>query len=739
MADYSAKTDDNFMAVALKRFQQAIDAKSINVTSQLDDVRFAAGSPDNQYQWPTPVLQSRLKDPNGARPCLTLSKIPQHIRQVTNDQRQNRPAIKVLPVDDKSDPEVAEIYNGIIRHIETNSDADVAYDTACENQVTHGEGYFRILTDYVDEHSFNQDILIRRIRNSFSVYMDPDIKDPAGADQQWCFITELLTDEEFKERYPNAQPVEWSEVRDGDNTRSWTVEGKVRIAEYFCFKNQEKNLLLWANGETSIEGEPMPPGVMMGEVPQRTRKTTIKRVMWSKMSCKEVLEEREWAGKYIPVVRVVGNEYDVEGEIIVSGIVRNAKDAQRMYNYWKSQEAELLALAPKAPFIAPAEAIEGFEDQWDQANIKNYSYLPYNAFTEMGIPIPRPERQMPPLPPAGIVNAAFGAADDIKATTGQYDASLGNAPQAKSGIALRAEQRKSDTGTFHYIDNLSKAIRHAGRILVDLIPKIYDTRRVARIIGVDSEPDMAMIDPEQAESVKVIKDEQGREIAKIYNPNVGRYDVLVTVGPSFATKRLEALDAMTTLIQAYPGMWQVAGDLIVKNMDWPGAEELAERIKKTIPAELLGDEESGEQEIPPAIRQTVQEAMQAMQQMEGQLREQGGKLAKLEMENDDKRRELDIKAYEAETNRLKITPMTEEDVRVIAAKMMMEVMRPNPGMNDSAMVMPSEPMQQSMQQEPFAGGVPSGMPEMPQDGMPPMQAMQPMQPELPPNFEEQAP
>lgn len=587
--------EEKFLTTARNRRRQAIDATADNRKIQLEDVKFAAGSPDNGWQWPEQIRQARENDPNGARPVLTINKLPQHIRLVTNEQRQSRPSVKVLPVDDEGDEEVAEVLNGIIRHIEANSDADVAYDTACDNQVTHGEGFFRIITDYCDEKSFDQDILIKRVRNSFAVDMDPNIQDPSGADAEWCFISDVLDEEDFDRQFPDAKPISWDIVGVGDEYDGWFIaDGKrVRVAEYFWFKDETKKLFLWRNGATSVEGDPLPEGVSAVEKPLKERSTTIRKVMWTKMNGCEVLQEQEWAGKYIPVVRVVGNEYEVDGKIIVSGLVRNAKDPQRMVNYWTSQEAEMLALAPKAPFVVAAGQLEGHEEKWQKANTVNYAYLEYEPIVMDGVAVPRPERQQPPMPPAGIINAKLGASDDLQSTVGQYNPSLGADAQEKSGKAIIARQRQADIGTYHYVDNLARGIRHCGRILVDLIPKIYDTERVARILGEDGEPEHAKIDPNQTVPVVKRENEQG-EIEKIYNPGVGRYDVTVVVGPSYTTKRQEAADSMAQILQGNPNLWNVAGDLFVKNLDWPGADELAKRLKKMVPPQVLEGEEDDE-------------------------------------------------------------------------------------------------------------------------------------------------
>jgi hypothetical protein len=324
-----------------------------------------------------------------------------------------------------------------------------------------------------------------------------------------------------------------------------------------------------------------------------------------------MLEENEWAGKWIPVIRVVGNEYEVDGRLFVSGLIRNAKDAQRMYNYWVSAETEMLALAPKAPFIGYGGQFEGYEQQWKTANVNNWPYLEVNPDVTdgQGSVLPLPQRAAPPMVQSGLIQAKAGASDDIKSTTGQYDSSLGARSNERSGRAILAREHQSDVGTYHYVDNLARAIRYTTRQIVDMIPKIYDTQRVARIIGVDGETNMVKIDPTQPMPMRELRDPNNPDIVidKIYNPGVGKYDVCVTTGPSYMTKRQEALDAMTHLLQGNPQLWAVAGDLFIKNMDWPGAEEMAQRFAKTIDPKLLADEDKSPQ------LQAAQQQMQAMQ------------------------------------------------------------------------------------------------------------------------------
>ena len=659
----SDKTD--LLATMRTRLETAIAAYSESRESELDDLRFYAGSSDNQWQWPSDVLATRGSAQAAttiARPCLTINKLPQHVRQVTNDQRQNRPSGKVIPVDDKADVKVAEIYDGMVRHIEYVSDADVAYDTACENQVTYGEGFIRILTDYCDENSFDQDLRIGRVRNSFSVYMDPLIQDPCGADAQWCFVTQDIPKDEYEREYPKAKAITSIESMGvGDQGLSnWLAEKTIRIAEYFYITHESATLNLYPGNLVAFEGEPEDRELRAAFVkPVRTRRVDKRKVMWIKTNGYEVLEEREWAGKWIPVIRVIGNEFEVEGRIYISGLVRNAKDAQRMYNYWTSQEAEMLALAPKAPFIGYSGQFEGYEHQWKTANTTNWPYLEANADATDGAgnPLPLPQRSLPPMAQTGLIQAKMGASDDIKSTTGQYDSSLGATSNERSGKAILARERQTDTGTYHYVDNLARSVRHVTRQLVDLIPKIYDTQRIARIIGEDGTTDMVKVDPNQQEPVREIRDQSGIVIEKIYNPSVGKYDVMVTTGPSYMTKRQEALESMSNLLQGNPELWAVAGDLFVKNMDWPGAQEMSKRLAKTIDPKLLGDSDDESPELQ-AAKQQMQAMAQEMEQMHQMLQNVS---KSIEVQ------ELQIKEYDAETKRISALSagMTPEQIQEI--------------------------------------------------------------------------
>jgi hypothetical protein len=707
--------NSDILSVARSRLDQAVAALAESREDEIDDLRFYAGSPDNQWQWPADVLATRgavQGQTINARPTLTINKLPQHVHQVTNDMRQNRPGAKVIPVDDNADVEVANIFNGMIRHIEYISDADVAYDTACENQVAYGEGYIRILTEYCDSNTFDQDIKIGRIRNSFSVYMDPLIQDPTGADAKWCFITEDVTRAEYERMYPDAAPISTLQsLGVGDQSMSnWLNEDTVRIADYYYVDYTKRTLHLYPGNQTAFAGTPEDKQfkAYFGD-PVNKRIVQDTKVKYCKINGYEILAENEWAGKWIPIIRIVGNEFEVDGRLYVSGLVRNAKDAQRMYNYWVSQEAEMLALAPKAPFIGYGGQFENYEDKWKTANTNNWPYLEVNPDVTdgQGAVLPLPQRAQPPMASSGLLQAKSGAAEDIKSTTGQYNASLGMGSNERSGKAILARQKEGDVGTYHYGDNLARGVRHIARQLVDLIPKIYDTERIARVIGEDGETKMAKINPEQEMPVKEIIDERGIVIEKIYNPGVGKYDVVATTGPGYATKRQEALEAMAQLLQGNPQLWQVAGDLFVKNMDWPGAQEMSQRFKKTIDPKILAeDDKSPELQ---AAEQQIQAMGAEMENMHEMIKNVGKSIEVQEQRRKDY--EAEIKAYQAETQRITATQagMNEQQIQDIAMGVVAAAMESN-GQLNGIPEMPMQEMDVGME----------GMPEEPQ----PMQPME---------------
>jgi hypothetical protein len=598
---------------ARKRFDRASTYEENNRKAGLEDDKMYNGQ-----QWPSDVAAQRNFD---HRPCLTLNQFPTLVHQVTNDQRQNRPGINVSPVGDKGDPEAAKMYMGLIRFIERSSEADIAYDTAYESAVRKGWAYWRVMTEYDSPDSFDQAIVIKRIRNAYTVYMDPGAQEPEGADCRYAFVTEMIPRSEFEEEYPDANPMQWTQAGIGDALKNWIAQNEVRVAEYFEIEHEKRKLVMLENGHEGWEDELSEEAKKIPVIAQR--ESFEPTVHWYKMTGVEILEERKLPGKWIPIIRLIGDEMDLEGKVYYSGMIRHAHDAQRQYNYMRTSFVEAVALAPKAPYIMVEGQQESHEEQWKQANTRSYPYLLYKPVDIEGKPAPPPQRQAPVPVPAGIVEGAKEAAQDVMSITGvRFNAN----PQQErmydeSGRALRELRRAGDIGSFHYVDNLARALRHTGDIIIDLIPKIYERKRIMTILREDGSEQQIQIDPMAQKAMSEGKHPQTRKTMPIFNPTIGKYGVTVTVGPSYATKRIEAAESMMDFLRAtlaaQPGSPAASIlDLVAKNMDWPDGEQVAARLAKSIPPNLLTPEQK---DVPPQVQALIQNQQQQLQQATQQL------------------------------------------------------------------------------------------------------------------------
>ena len=618
MAEKS-KADDEILAEANARRARCLALEADNLRDARDDFRKLAG-----HHWPEEAIRQREVE---RRPCITINKLPAFLHNVTNDQRQNKLGIKVHPVDDGADIDTAEVLQGIIRHIEYASGADATYDTAGFHAAACGFGFFRIRTDYEREDSFDQTALFERFRNPFSVHIDPDSKEPDGSDQAFCFVDGTISRSDVKRTHPNASAAQSLET-DG------TDDAMLLCSEYYRIEQEPATLVRLSNGETGWKDDllELPLGVVIAD----ERKSFRRRVMWRKLVASDtvdrggsgkpgqsvtftdVLETAEIPCRWIPVFPVYGEEIEIDGKVVRSGLIRNAKGPSVMYDYWMTAATEEVTLRPKTPYIGAEGQFEGHERKWQHANVQTFAYLEYKPKTIGGSLAPPPQRQPMADVPVGVLQMAMHAADEIKATTGIFDSSLGARGTATSGVQEREQKRQGNVANFHFSDNLTRAVRHAGRCLVDMIPRIYDSERVVRILGDDEEVSHATINKPLAAPEM---DEKTGAIRTVLNDlTVGTYDVTVTAGASYSTQRQEAADAMVSFGTSWPKLMDVAGDKVVKAMDWPGADEIAERIKRTIPQELLGDEDGEQQpQIPPQVLQIVQQAQQHIQQLESEL------------------------------------------------------------------------------------------------------------------------
>lgn len=725
--------DKNTLKDAQDAFQRASEAEQKNRDNWLDDMRFARLG----EQWPEAVKRQREID---GRPCLTINRLPAFIRQVTNDARQNSPSIKCHPVDDGANEETAEILNGLIRNIEYTSNADVAYDTALDHAVTGGFGYFRISTEYADDDAFDQDIRIERIANPLTVYGDPYSTGADSSDWNDAFVTDMWRVADFKKRWPGAEESDF-EADSCDKNHIWFQDDQIRVAEWWSREEVGATLLKLSDGMVLYEPEYLRIKDILDVQGIRvvgTRDTKTKKVTQRIITGAEVLETNKWAGKYIPIVPVYGDEVMVEGERHFISLVRFAKDPQQMFNYWRTASTELVALAPKAPFIGPRGAFNSDAEKWGTANAISHPYIEYDPVDGQA----PPQRQPFSGPPAGALQEAMNASDDMKSIMGIFDASLGARSNETSGRAIMARQREGDVSTFNYIDNLSRAIRHAGRIIVDLIPKVYDAPRIIRVIHEDGRNEHVPVNqpfqpsnqpPEQNEQQEMMDG-----LTKIYDLTAGKYDVTCEAGPSFATKREESSSQMIEFIRAYPNAAPIIGDLLAKNLDWPGADEIADRMQAMLPPQIQGQNPQ------------VQQLQQQLQQMDGHAKEAVAQLQqKLGQEKQDKALEaakLRIDAYNAETNRIKAvgTGMQPQEVQALVMQTLRQVLQspdilppaqpvPMSGVPAHAQMNGAMPQQQAFQAPPTqipGAATQEGTPPAPLAGPPPEQ-LQTQQPNPP--------
>lgn len=726
--------DEDTLKEATEAFTLCVDAWSDNRKDALDDFKFARLG----EQWPDEAKKMRR-----GRPMHVINKMPAFIRSVVNDARMNKPSIRVRPADSKADVATARIYDGLIRNIEQISVASIAYDTASDHAATGGFGWFRVGIEFVHDDTFDKEILIQTIENPFSVYPDPHSTSATSADWNLAFIVDVIEKNAFQRKYKGAEPVDWSSDAYGRLTSPWRDGEQIMVAEQWLREEVKRKRLLMSTGEiidAEIYKDPDVRAVFdaEGTTVEQERDTLSWKVTQRIMTGAEILEENEWTGRYIPIIPVYGEDVNVDGKRYLRSLIRDAKDAQRSFNYHRSVSSELVGLAPRAPFIGPDDAFQGeYADRWDTANTENHPFL---AYKKGAMP---PQRQ--PLdsgPAAASIGEALASNDDMKAIMGIYDASLGQRSNETSGRAILARQREGDTSTFHFTDNLSRAIHHAGTVIIDLIPQVYTGKRMQRILGIDGKPMTVGLNqpvfplPEPGQTPHPLAGQpfqapppgqgapaapgmprdpanpfappgappppadvvppgppqpgaapgpmsgpppgpmpgmpmphpalpQGQPLqdgaptedqitAAVYDLAAGRYDLVVEAGPSFNTKREEAAAQMTELLRAFPPAAPVIGDLLVKNLDWPGAEEIGQRLRSLVPAGAMG-----KAAIPPQAQaqidqmgQVIQQGGAKMQELMQQLQQATAQLEAEKASQEIEAQKLEIERMKADTERM---------------------------------------------------------------------------------------
>ena len=653
MADKAA-----ILQEARDRFANSVSVEAKNRAEGISDLRFLNGD-----QWPAKIRKNR-EDTN--RPCETINKLPGHIDQILGEIRQNKMSIKVRPTGRPSSKKVAEQLEGLIRSIENLSKSDIVYKTAAEGAISSGRGAWRIVTDRIDDDVFEQEIRLKRIKNPYTVYFDPSAEEWNKSDGRYAFITEWMPIDEFEKQYPEADVSNFRDGAVGDSLQLWWKERKVRIAEYWVKESKKKIILLlsdnrvveqeqWKKMLPELEanqrvhhagpdGEIMEgpalegvdtKSVVTNPVPtiKREREVDSHEVVLYIISGAGIISgPHKWAGKYIPIVPVWGKELNIEGEDIVRGQVRFAKGPQRMYNYERNAEIERVALAKQPPVRLTPEQIEGHRHMWDSE--QNFKYQLYNHVPNH----PPPIDVQPPGVSSGNVQQSAIAADEIKATTSIFDASLGAKSNETSGIAIRERKMQGNIANYTYLDNLIRAIWFTGEILVDLIPRIYDTERIEVILGEDDKETEVTLNQEMT-------DEETGAITILNDLSVGKYSVRVSVGPAYVTKRQETVANLVELANVVPMVGTLGGDLIVSNLDFSGADELASRLRKALPPGVIEDDEPVEPE-PPSPEEIA--AQMEIKDKELDIKKGEIEVKGKELDNIEKKLDITIKGQELE-------------------------------------------------------------------------------------------
>jgi hypothetical protein len=629
----SKEDDAAICKQALERYNRWNERERENTDEAYTDLKFRAGE-----QWDKTALDARK-----GRPTLTVNRIPQFIRQVTGDMRQKKPGIKVVPVDSRGDKDTAETMAGMIRYIENRSLASNIYMSGAESQVTCGIGHWMVTKEYADGTTYNQELRIIGIDDQVAVACDPDAKLPMKDDAKWWIIPVDVSREAFKEEYPDASVEDFDDVTTA-SADGWFDQDFVRIAQYWVKKPAKRLLALMPDGGVSdLTDMDEAEREEIGKTAKRVEERDSFKVCRYLLTACHVLEETDWPGMNIPIVPVIGEEIKIGKRTVRHGLTRFARDPQRMVNYYSSAEAEVVALQPKSPWIGTEKNFQRFQAMWETANTEAHSALIYTPDTANGnIP---PQRVQPAVSSQGISEGLDRAVNDMKGVIGIYDAGLGSKSNETSGKAILARQREGDVGTYVYTDNWSLSIMRTGAILIDLIPHVYDTERMIRIMGEDGKVDLKWINrPVGAQEIDPATGEPKDEQTIENDVTVGAYDVALESGPSFTTKREEAKESMREFIQSAPETAPIIMDLFAKSQDWPLGDEIGKRFEVMAPPpiqQLLAKQkqEAGEEETPDpqqAQAKQKQEQMEQMQQQAAMLELQNKQLAnqKIQAETD---------------------------------------------------------------------------------------------------------
>lgn len=653
----------------------------------LEDDNFIAGK-----QWPEEIRKEREEE---RRPILTYNLLPSFNRQIVNKVREHRPQIKVIPVESHkgnspkvpnvsgtNDYNLADIYSGLVKNVEHISRADQAYDTALKHAADHGFGWFYLMNEWSRIDPFVQELRIHRVKNAYSIMLDPDAQEADYRDAQDAFMFTNMKRSTFQAKYPDSNETEFAQSGLGASYEGWYDPETIRIAQYFWIDWREDEVLQLNNGkivyasevEAVLDELKRDEGVFVekdddGDEMRKAVKRPI--CMWQKMTANEILEgPLELPFSAIPIFPVFGEEVMVDGQVRYESAIRHAKDAQKSYNYWRTAAAETVALAPRAPWVATERQVAGYEEMYEQANAKNIPIVLYNHQDGQNPP-PPPQRQFPAQVAAAELQNAVADANDMQTIIGLHEASLGAESNEKSGKAIKARQSQGFTATFQFPDNLNRAQEQCGRLMVEAFPKIMDTQRIVRIRLPDDTDDFVEIN-------QSVKDEQTGKTYLLHDIAYGRYDVIIDTGPSYATQREEAAELQIELLKVLgPDMARNIVHLIVKNLGTPGSDEVAAVLRKMLPDALKSedekladlpkgvtqDEETGQLmkdgepwEPPPTLEQQLMQKQQQIDELEHQAELEKHKATQSKARADEAEAQAELAKAQAEMAALQAEP-----------------------------------------------------------------------------------
>ena len=685
---------------AKERYEDATDAFRDTRAQMLEDLKFS--NPAKPEQWPADALKARE-----GRPCLTFDQTNQYIAQIVNDSRQNKPSIYCLPSDAKGSVKVAQALEGLVRNIEYSSRAGIAYDTAQEHAARIGLGWLRVIPEVISDEDNTQEPRIIRVNDPLSVLLDCDSTEPDGSDATDAFVESVWSKRKFAMQWPKAATTSWE-----SDAVTWFTDDTVRVCEHFELKETESNRIMVRNDDGSMltltEDEYWQLAQQIGYKPPVAGnfKAKIRSVKWRKMSGAEVLEETDFPSEFIPVIPVLGYELYIEGKRQLCGMVRRMRDSQQAYNYERSSQIERVALEPKAPFVGPIEAFEGFEPQWASANTSNQAYLPFNGMDGNGNPISPPQRQGPPQMSQAFAQGGQQALNDLQASIGMYKSNLGAPSNAVSGRAKLQDRREGDTANFHYADNLSRSIEQLGRVVVDMTIRLTDTKRAARILNMDGTNDTITIDPKQ----EAPHQEQNGQVS--INLTSGKYGVRVKSGPAYSTLREEAAENLTKIVGSNPQMMTILGPMWAKMQDWPEADKISRMLMAMAPPQVQAAAEDKAEHIPPALQAQMDQMKQQVEQLSKALEAAHTEVQKFETDKDAEHDKIAVSVYSAETARMvgMKEAMTPEALQIIVQNLVRDMLIAPPlgadeQQEDAPEQMPTpmtEPMPETAQQQPEA-------------------------------------